>query len=234
MMGLTTHARLRPCVRTAAIRAVLTLAVLLGGCGANMRAAVGTAAQALDGGAAGVDTPQALDPRLHYLRVQVGRQVGLMVRADAGRAPAEPVTYWYSADGALLRLRDGLLVGLTESSRSWRVARGPEAVDWLAVAQGRPFDYRRIVDQQPGYRIGLRETRRIQAQPSAPAGHQLRQAGARLQWFVERDPSAETDLATWYAVDLAVEPPRVVYGQACLAADWCINWQPWPPRAGSS
>lgn len=220
--------------RAAAIVGLLALAGVLAGCGANMRAAVGTARMALDGGAAHVQALTALDARHDYLRVQVGRQVGLMVRADTGAWPGDRTTYWYSADGALLRLVDGRLVGLADGSRSWRAAQDLEAIDWAGVARKGPIEFRRTVDQQPGYRVGQLQRRRLGVAAGGPAGHTLQHTAARLQWFTERDALDEHSSVAWYAVDLEAVPPRVVYGQACLAADWCISWQPWPPTGRAS
>jgi len=259
-MGFTTQGQRRPCagprqLRDAAAIAVargarrpaqasrarglpaavlLAAALSLAGCGANMRAAVGTARTALDGGASRLDAGGPLDPRHEYLRVQIGRQVGLMVRADPAGVRTDRTSYWYSADGALLRLVDGRIVGLADASRSWRITQGVDRIDWAAVAAQGTFEFRRTVDQQPGYRIGQPQQRRLRPAAAAPAGHALQATVAQLQWFVEDDARTGDSLPAWYAVDLAAIPPRVVYGQACLSADWCVNWQPWPPRGRAS
>lgn len=221
----------RPALRLA----VPLLSICLSACGANMRAALDTARSAVDGGSSRTNSSRALDPRLNYLHVQIGRQVGLMVRSDtplAGDIPGS--SHWYSADGALLRLQDGRLIGLTEAGRSWRVTQGPTTIDWAAIATGQALDFQRQVNQLPGYHIGLIQHRRLRAIPSAPAAHSLRSPVAKPQWFIEHDARGGEATAAWYAVDLATQPPRVLYGQTCLAADWCIRWQVWPPRGESS
>jgi hypothetical protein len=207
--------------------------LLLAGCGANMRAAIVTARQAMDGGATQAGSPAGLDPRFDYLRVHVGRQAGWMVRADDGPSPRGPLTHWYSADGALLRLLDGRLAGMTDGSRSWRATGLPVAVDWTALSRGGALEYRQTVDLQPGYRLGLVRQRRLQASAEAAPGHRL-QAPPQVvvQWFVEKDAGGADNGAMWYAIDMAAQPPRVLYGQACLEPDWCLSWQTW--RAGES
>ena len=221
------------CTRSLAGAVLAAALAASAGCGANMQAAIVTARQAMDGGAAVADNPASLDPRFDYLRVHVGRQAGWMVRADDGPPPRGPLTHWYSADGALLRLLDGRLAGMTDGNRSWRVAGLPPAIDWAALARGGALAYRRTVDLQPGYRLGIVQPRRLQAAPGPAPGHRL-QAPPQVvvQWFVEKDAGGADNGAMWYAIDMAAQPPRVLYGQACLEPDWCLSWQTW--RAGES
>ena len=207
----------------------LATAILLAGCGSNMRAALQTAQQAWDGGQASLQPAGALQPGLDYLRVHIGRQSGLMVRADDEPGVPGPVGRWFSADGAVLRLLEGRLVGLTDGSRSWQLSRPLEPVDWRAVAQGLERQQTWVIDQQPGYRFGQRSERSLRLALAGPATHAMVAAGPGLRWFREAD-SRDARFSTWYAVDLASQPARVVYAQTCLEVDWCLSWQPWPAQ----
>lgn len=219
--------------RTVSLGVLAASLLALAGCGANMRAAIVTAHQAMGGGTAEGSDPARLDPRFDYLRVHVGRQSGWMVRADDGSPSPGAPTRWYSADGALLRLLDGRLAGMTDGSRSWRAAGLPTVVDWGALARGGALDYRRTLDLQPGYRLGIVQQRRLQAAPGPAPGHRLSTPPqVVVQWFVEKDAGGADNGAMWYAIDMAAQPPRVLYGQACLEPDWCLSWQTW--RAGES
>lgn len=209
--------------------AVLLATIGLAGCGANMRAALSTAGQALDGGQSTVAPAVVLDPRFEYLRVQIGRQAGRMVRADPGGAPVGRLSTWYSADGAVLRLDDGRLIGFSDGQRSWQAHAPGDRIDWAGVSAGRLHRYQRTVDQQPGYRIGQRESRQVIAMALPPAEHRYTGGEGPVEWFVDQEAEGQ-GVVVWYAVSMAGPTPSVRYGQACLWAEACLSWQLWPPK----
>jgi hypothetical protein len=213
------------------------LSALLGGCSTTTRAGLRTIAQALQGGDE-IDPTQPLDPQLQYLRVHIGRQVGLMVNAGEVLTPQGAQTRWYSADGVVLRLAQGRVAAIHDGARSWAwVAnennnQGPVAIDWQSVAAGRAQRFTQVSDRQPGYRIGVAREREIRvASQTLPVEvlEASRHLTASVIWFEERNTRGEPEPA-WYAVDLSAPQPRVVFGQACLQADWCLSWQAWPPQ----
>ncbi len=214
------------------------LSTLLGGCSTTTRAGLRTITQALQGGDE-IDPTQPLDPQLHYLRVHIGRQVGLMVGAGEVPTPQGAQTRWYSADGVVLRLAQGRVAAIHDGARSWAwVAdegrdQGPGVIDWQGVAAGRVQRFTQVSDRQPGYRVGIAREREIRmTSQTLPADvlEASRHLTASVTWFEERNTRGEPEPA-WYAVDLSAQPPRVVFGQACLQADWCLSWQAWPPQA---
>jgi hypothetical protein len=183
---------------------------------------------------AGVASPAAEPPAtsapagVSSVWVRLGRQAGWMVRGDVNAPGTDAVSHWYSADGAVLRLDAGLLVGFTEASRSWRTVSSLPAVDWHAVAQGQSRRFDRLVDEQPGYRLGLRHARELRLSEAGPAGQDgPAPTGASARWFVERSVDGALP-PFWYRVDLTVQPPRVLQGDACLGAGWCLSWRPSP------
>jgi hypothetical protein len=208
---------------------------LLSGCSTTARAGLDTIAQALRGANPDVERLE-LNPQLTYLRVQIGRQVGLMVRADEPSiAPAElsDRSRWYSADGVVLRFAQGRIVAMHDRERSWAWVDSPQPVDWRRAAAGEVQRWREVSDQQPGYRLGRLRERELQVVRAVPPGDVLeasRHLTAPVTWFEERNVSGDPQ-TTWYAVDLSAPTARVVYGQTCLQEDWCLNWQVWPPQA---
>jgi hypothetical protein len=207
-----------------------TLSWVLGGCSTTTQAGLQTIAQAF---AAGDDIEQQqLDPQLKYLRVQIGRQAGLMVFAGDIAGPQSPQARWYSADGVVLRLAQGRIAAVNDGARAWSAVDGPALLDWPRVAAGQHQRWREISDQQPGYRLGLARERELRVLTQAPPVEVLdasRHVTAGVAWFEERNLTGDPRPA-WYAVDLSAQPARVVFGQTCLQADWCLNWQPWPPQ----
>lgn len=234
-----------------AVCAGLSLSLGLGACSTQMQSGLDTAQAALGwsrSAAAALDA-SPLDPALSYLRVQVQGKPGLVVLGDQTPGPLGLTSVWYSADGAVLRLVEGRLVGFADRQKSWAVTAlrraGPIALpstpgsvlpnadmpDWHAVARlTKPQIFEQLTDVQPGYRLGLTQQRERLAQAAAPAGHQARGLPAHAQWFVERDSGTAAHPA-WFAYDLQQRPARWLYGQACLDAQHCLSWQPWPLRA---
>ena len=194
-----------------------------------MHAGLRTLDQAWNGVPAGVDT-LPLNPALTYLRVQLGRQTGLMVLADQAASPRGTVHTWVSADGAVLRLVDGRLDGFADLRQSWSLVTAglPPPWDTLPDTAGSPFA--EVLDVQPGYRLGQQRLRERVAADQAPPVHQWRGEPGAVRWFVERSVNDASE-PRWYAVDLQSKPARVVYGQACLDPDVCLSWQTWPTPA---
>lgn len=213
---------------------VCGLSAVLSGCSNTARAGLRTIAQAWQGGE-GVDPSQPLDPALQYLRVQSDRQSGLMVSAGEVANPRGPQTRWYSADGVVLRLAHGRVAAVHDGARSWVWVDGPPSVDWRRAAAGQTLRFAQVSDRQPGYRIGVARERELRATAQTLPSDLLqasRHLTATVTWFEERNIVGPPEPA-WYAVDLSAQPPRVVFGQACLRADWCLNWQAWPPQPPS-
>jgi hypothetical protein len=213
---------LRAGLALAALAALATLA----GCGSTLMAGVNTVTQAWRGGSDAVDALPSLNPQYRYLRVHVGNRVGLMVQGGADSTDPSTPTLWFSADGAVLRLQAGRLVGLNDGARSFSWLQPGPAPDWPALlAQGLPHRFQQTLDLQPGYRLGQPRQRAVKAS-AAPSQHQALKLADRVQWFEERT-EGEPQSSAWYAVDLQQTPPRVVYGQTCLEPRWCVSWQPW-------
>lgn len=204
------------------------LLATLAGCSQSTLAGWQTVAQAWQSPATPDLAKVTLNPALRYLRVRVGSKVGLMVQAGGPDGP------WYGADGVVLRLREGRLVGFADGRRSWTEVSHS---GWPVTH--RPDDRmpRRghlVADLQPGHRFGLHQSHAWVWLPGAPTGHDWLGSTTGLHWVMARPDEASGSVA-WYAIDTQRQPAEVVYGRQCLALDpqpdghpTCITWQHWP------
>jgi hypothetical protein len=218
----------------------VVVASLCAGCGNTMRSGLATVKEAFASADEVLPAAGTLDLRFAYLRVHVEGRVALMASADHDFGPQGRTAIWYSADGVVLRLADGRLVGMTDGARSWHWVSAAAPIDWQAVrTQGRVI-FEQVIDQQPGWRFGQRRTRVVEALAGPPASHGSVDLPAPVQWFEERNAAGPAQ-PSWYAVTFAQKGAEVVYGQTCLDTRWCLSWQPWPvasdpaaQRAGAS
>jgi hypothetical protein len=200
----------------------------------------------------------ALDPQHQYLRVTQGQQVGWLVYGGIHATPRPGLEAWYSADGGVLRLLNGRLVGYASAALQWSETHSgaPNQPGDLWDPK-RSHDFERWVDRMPGWWVNEVQKRRLTAAGAqAPGAHRLLGSSKGLVWWRETaapsnplrgteghaqtqakatpasaDSPPPTLQDTWYAVDTTVQPPRVVYGQQCLAGSQplvCLSWQRWP------
>ena len=156
-----------------------------------------------------------LNPALRYLLVQQQGREALLVWVGDEPGPLGSTSVWVGADGVVLRTAQGRLVGVAEPTRNWRLVRQ------AATGSSTVTD---IVDVQPGHRIGLRQTGQRTALSAAPTAHRFVGDTRGLRW--QEDRWADASLPPSHVALDAQN--QVVYGQRCLAADWCLSWQGWP------
>lgn len=148
---------------------------------------------------------------------------------------------YYSANGEVIKLRDGRLVGSAGLPVDWREVRQASPPDWLTLARGRssasePSNYARERDVMPGYRYGLREAMTVRGIPALPRSV----AGIRgdsLSWFEESSRSLDAAAAlppARFAVLVSSADARVLYSEQCLSAGVCLSFETWPPLAGAA
>lgn len=142
------------------------------------------------------------------------------------------VGVWYSADGAVLRLRDGRLVGLTGSPVEWRSIQLPSDLPtWQDTKV--PYRYTRVRDQMPGYQLGVKDDMHIRM-VSAPASKNVALKGldaSTLTWFEESEAHHQVQPAL-VATQSVDNKTQAVYGQQCLTDKFCLSWQAWPVGQG--
>lgn len=207
------------------------MALCLGvqGCASNQAAAFDALRQAMSRGAKADPSQRPLSPQYRYLRLTVNGQPTLLVLGYVDQADSSaPVQVWYSGAGEVLRLRHGRLAGLVGTPTEWRDVRWPQGVPaWRAALQQPSPIYERVLDQMPGYRLGLTQSLRLEA--LAPPGDTA-WAGAvpaDLRWFRE-SPSPGEHRPARYGVRLGPQGAEPLYGEQCLAVDLCLTWQAWP------
>lgn len=179
---------------------------------------------------------------LRYLRVTTQGAPVLLVLAEIDRdAQGRDVQVWYSAGREVLRLQNGRLVGLTGTPVEWRNVTLPAQLPaWHTVTA--PVSYPRTLDRMPGYQIGLRE--QVTLRPIVPPRSSALQGihAEQLRWYEESAAPADDAIPALaahaprlppsrYAVLVNGQAPATpVYGEQCLDAKTCIQWQTWPPR----
>lgn len=181
-----------------------------------------------------------LHPYRRYLRVTSEGVAALLVLGFVDKDPAgRPIQVWYSAGQEVLRLQGGRLVGLTGTPVEWRQVMLPADLPaWESVQAPRTFVRQR--DQMPGYHIAITEDVEVRPMDRPGSGALQQVDPASLTWFEERN-TAPSDLPPSLARHATPLPPAryalrragatltPVYGEQCLDAKFCIQWQTWPP-----
>jgi hypothetical protein len=203
--------------------AAFTAALLLCACSTGQRAGWLTLQEAFAPAVVVRQTP--LKPDLRYLLVETGGREALMVWVGQERSSLGDASVWVSADGVVLRLLQGRLVGVAEPRRSWRL------VAQTAVSTTGPVRWMETSDEQPGFRLGVVRTVERVTAAQVPAALAAWAVGAQdLRWSQEVDASTGQSFS-FVGVNTS---GQVQAGQRCLAPDWCWRWQAWPAKSLAS
>ncbi len=220
--------------------------LLLGGCASRSPVAQVTAqllGGTLGGSTASIDS-MPTNPAFSYLRVKGGNRAPSMLVRGYIESPAAGAQHvWYSAHAEVIKTSAGRVVatGGLPHNRVW-VGGAASIPQWADVGSGGAF-YARTLDYPSKHVYNLQQRIKVERWASAPAepGWVVDPAfkpssGQNVVWFketVQPDPAstAENSAAPvqsdWYAVNMAVQPPVVLYSYQCLAADSCFHIQPW-------
>lgn len=190
----------------------------------------------------------ALDPAYRYLRAVVDGRSALLVLGytDPATPAAAPIEVWYSAEGEVIRLQHGRVVGTSGLSTDWRSTSTPDAPTWSDLLTragqnhppGQPLATWQRTRDESAYRAGIVDRVSVHA-IAAPRGTELTGlAPESLQWFEERAepvvPAAGTPgaapLTARYALRQTQGTVEVVYTEHCLSAELCLSLQRWPAR----
>lgn len=214
------------------IAATAMLVAVLAGCQAGPEsAALDALRQALFRSA---PSEPALNPAFSYLRVTLRGNVAYLALGSIDPHPQGDTETWYSASGEVLRLREGRIAELLGTVVEWRDMRMTGWPGWnAAVAAGaNGVDWSRYRDVMPGYRYQVHD--QLQLRPVAPPTGTLLQRvpPSSLRWFEERRVGASRDNVealppARFALEVVEGRARVVYGEQCLRADFCLTWQRW-------
>lgn len=231
------------------IRSLCLALTVLSLCACGHTPVTRTLWDAIPGLGRGVDDIK-LNPKLRYLRVTVRGRVALMVLGYVEPSAEGGIDTWYSAEGEVIRLQNGRIVGTAGLETDWRAVRNFSLPAWKDLTGGAERDYslsprkdtaggaavvyRRERDEMPGYRFGIVQTVSLYPVPVPSNSRLVGVSAAGLRWYEEAVLGQPDGLpSARFGVD-AGEPrvtygePRVIYGEQCLAQNLCIAWQTWP------
>lgn len=178
--------------------------------------------------------PQSVDaqlnPNFRYLHVSLAdAKPALLVLGYLDAHPQGEIEVWYSAQGEVLRLQNGRLVGAAGLPVEWRRVVYPQTPPaWHAVPPaGARFTSLR--DEQPGYRLGLTEQVLLTPLPKSPL-KLPNPAFATATWFQESysDVHGTSRPDAWFAFGNYGGLKTIVYSRQCLSVDVCLSLQRWP------
>ena len=174
------------------------------------------------------------DPTFAYLRVTRGKHTGHLWRGSVEKSEHGTIEVYYSASGEVVRLLNGRIVGAVGLTAEWRQV-STAAPEWRRLLkEAQPVRYVRTRDVMPGYRSGVRDELIVQAVPVPERRTALQVLDpASLTWFeerfaaAERTRSPETLPPALVAVETTASGATAVYGEQCLAPEFCFTWQRW-------
>jgi hypothetical protein len=206
--------------------AVVTAAVLMGGCSSAMMTGLRTLQEEVM--PTHVPVRQIpLKSNFRYLLVENKGQEALMVWVGTEHSGLGETSVWMSADGVVLRLIQGRLVGVSEPHRSWRLTSELPVSKHAISATGSQFI--QTSDEQPGFRLGIERTIDKMALPLSPQITEWVVAGQDMRWMQEVDTSSGQRLAM-YGINAQ---HQTMAGQRCLTPEWCLRWQAWPAKTST-
>lgn len=179
--------------------------------------------------------PPVADPSRTYLRARLARGTAYLVLGYRDSKAEGDTDVYYSADGEVVKLRSGRLVGTAGLPLDWREVRHGNVPAWSALVASQdaaaPVVYSRERDEMPGHRFGIRDVVSVRAIPPGP----LAPTEAGLRWFEEVSTplSATTPPlpASRFAVLTSAAGSQVVYSEQCLSPTVCLTLEAWPVSA---
>lgn len=171
-----------------------------------------------------------LNPNYKYLHVTLAdAKPALLVLGYVDAHPQGEIEVWYSAQGEVLRLQNGRLVGVAGLPVEWRRVAYPQTPPaWQSVPpEGARFIS--VRDEQPGYRLGLVEQVFLTPLPKSPL-KLPNPVFAKAAWFQESysDAHGASRPDAWFALGRYGDQNTIVYSRQCLSASVCLNLQRWP------
>jgi uncharacterized protein YcfL len=212
-------------MRRLKLGAVVTAVVLLVGCGSAQVAGLRTFQEEVMPSQLPV-RQTALKPEFRYLLVESKGQEALMIWVGTERSALGETTVWMSADGVVIRLVQGRLVGVSEPHRSWRlVSESPTNTSSASRSQ-----FIQTSDEHPGFSLGIQRTINKVELPLDPKTTAWAVVAQDLRWTQEVDISSGQRLA----LHGTNAHNHTMAGQRCLTPEWCLRWQAWPAKTTTS
>ena len=209
---------------------LLPIAVCLASCAESGSSLIESVRQAFPSDKSAEVANAQLNPQYRYLRLTHAGGVALLLLNFEDRHPNGPVEVWYSGDAQVFRLQNGRLAGNTGLQPEWRSVSLPHFPEWSALAkQSEPLRWERLRDVMPGYRFDVHDKLALRSIPPPTSSALVGVDPASLQWFEERSEADSSEPLP--PARYAVRGETVVYGEQCVSARSCFQWQRWP--AGS-
>ena len=170
-----------------------------------------------------------LDPNLSYLRVTNGDHVAFLALGyidEENENKPSAVEVWYSAEKEVLRLKNGRLVGLTGTEIELRNTFFFDLPVWKDIEDPQTFTL--VQDQMPGswYK---KSTKLTISRIAKPGNVKLLNVSKEdLIWFEEKVVGGDNSMSpSKYGVRIDQGKYIPIYGEQCLAKDFCLTWQKW-------
>ncbi len=169
-----------------------------------------------------------LNPGLRYLRVTVRGRVVLMVLGYVEPSTEGEINTWYSAEGEVIHLQNGRIVGTAGLETDWRAVRNASLPTWKDMIARPAVTYRRERDEMPGYRFGIAETVSLYPVPAPSNAKLVGLTVEGLRWYEEAVLGQPDGLPSARFALLANDGnPLVIYAEQCLSQNLCLAWQIW-------
>lgn len=169
-----------------------------------------------------------LKPEFRYLLVENKGQEALMVWVGMEHSALGETSVWMSADGVVLRLVQGRLVGVSEPHRSWRLTT-ESPVSTNPSLTTRP-QFSQTSDEHPAFRLGIKRSIAKVDLTANPQTTGWAVDAQDLRWTQEVDISSGQRLAM-HGMNAQ---NHTMAGQRCMTPDWCLRWQVWPAKTTTS
>lgn len=213
----------------------MLVAFSLSACTTGSSAIFDTARMVTGNSAAIKNLSGATAPGHSTLRVTVDDRIVLLVLGYTETLAGEATEVWYSAEGEVVRLQNGRVIGTAGLTTDWRRVRFFGLPAWMEVGSV-ASDYQRERDVMPGYRISVREKLSLREIAPPSRSRLVDLDPAQLRWFEETVISpvvpGEELPASRYALkkigSTHQAPAQPVYGEHCLSRTLCLYWQRLP------
>ena len=196
---------------------ISAVCLLVGACSSGMKAGLLTLQQEV------MPTHQdvrstTLRPGVRYLLVEEQGREALLVWVGNEKNPFGEASVWVSADGVIVRLVQGRLVGIADPLRTWNLTSETVATS------SNSSQFSQTTDVQPGFRMGLVQRIEKKNLHATPRPMPWVEEARNLNWVEEVDVATGQRLAI-FAVN---EFNQTIAGQRCMSTEWCLRWQTWP------
>lgn len=169
----------------------------------------------------------AFNPNLAYLRVSIEDRTLFLARGYIEADPRGNVEIWYSAEGEVIRLQNGRIIGTTGLATDWRNIRYTPSPAWDQIGT-LGITSHRIHDEMPGYRFDVSEAVTLRPIPAPSSSKLVGIPAQSLRWLEEQSIGPIPLTPPWRYALSGGPSTAVVYAEQCFSEMYCLSWQRWP------